>query len=77
MPTQDLVEFGAKVPSAEYEEFKENFPQYGAVTWFINSTLAQFNAAVRENPTAKDLIDKSINSMLELNRLAREASSGD
>ena len=67
---KEIVEFGAKVQRADYDEFKENFPQYGAVNWFINTSLQEFNRAVRENPTSKDIINQAIQKMLEDNRAA-------
>lgn len=70
---KEVVEFGAKVSKADYEEFKKNFPQYGAVNWFINSTLQQFNKQVSENPSNKDLIDAAIKQMLEDNRTTEES----
>lgn len=70
---RETKEFSAHVPTNEYEEFKANFPQYGAVNWFINSSLTEFNRIVRENPTAKQQIVQSIEAMLQLNRLAAEA----
>lgn len=71
---RETKEFSAHVPVDEYEEFKRNFPQYGAVNWFINSTLTEFNRVVRENPTAREQIVQSIEAMLQLNRLASETA---
>lgn len=65
---REVVQMSAEVPKAEYDAFKDNFPQYGAVSWFINNALAQFNAQVRANPTAKRLIDRAVDDMLELNK---------
>lgn len=70
-----FTEFGAPVPDAEYEFFKEQFPQYGAVKWFINQALIGFNEQVRANPQVKDHINGSIEQMVGLTRLARAASS--
>lgn len=61
-------EFSAKVPLEEYEEFRKNFPQYGAVNWFINLSLVEFNRHVRENPTTADLVRKAIQDMVEERR---------
>ena len=69
----DTTEFGAPVPTAEYKFFKENFPQYGAVKWFITSALLNFNEQVRANPTAKEHIERSIEQMVETNRLIAQA----
>lgn len=68
MADEETKEFSAKVPTAEYEEFKRNFPQYGAVNWFINTTLAHFNRLVKKNPSSVELIDASIREMLEARR---------
>lgn len=70
MPAADTVEFSANVPKSEYDTFKQNFPQYGAVTWFINQALINFNEEVRRSPAAKEQIEKSIQQMVDLNRLA-------
>lgn len=64
----DKVEFSAKVPRSEYDIFKERFPQYGAVNWFINTTLAEFNRKVEENPASTELINQAISKMLMENR---------
>lgn len=64
----EQIEFSAKVPSEDYEEFKHNFPQYGAVSWFINSALREFNRLNRENPTARELVNESIQNLLVENR---------
>jgi hypothetical protein len=64
----DTVEFSAHVPIDEYNEFKKNFNQYGAVKWFINESLAQFNAQVRENPTLRQLVSNAVQQMLDDNR---------
>lgn len=69
-----FVEFGAPVPEAEYDFFKEQFPQYGAVKWFINQALITFNEQVRQNPTTKDHVRKSVEEMVGLTRLARVAA---
>lgn len=66
------VEFGARVPQDEYEFFKENFPQYGAVTWFVNTALSEFNQRLRDNPSAKEQIEKSIEALLGIKQLVRE-----
>ena len=72
----DTTEFGAPVPTAEYEFFKEHFPQYGAVKWFITSMLIEFNEQVRANPTTKDHINKSVEQMLQTSRLIAAATAG-
>jgi hypothetical protein len=66
---KDQTELSAYVPTEEYEFFRQQFPQYGASTWFINSCLAEFNARVREDPSAVEKIRKSIEAMVTLNRM--------
>lgn len=73
---QATTEFGAPVPTEEYEFFKQNFPQYGSVKWLITSMLAEFNAQVRANPSAKEQINVAIQHMLETSRLLAAATSG-
>lgn len=58
------VEFGAMVPAAVYEEFRTNFPAYGAVKWFINEALDTFNQKVRENPNFKKIVNDAIEEMM-------------
>jgi len=62
------VEFGSDVPQELYDEFKRRFPQYGAVKWFINSSLSAFLDATREMPEVSEVIDSQIRSMWEGNR---------
>lgn len=69
------VEFGSHVPASEYEFFKEHFPQYGAVKWFINSMLIEFNEQIRQNPSVKEQIDAAIQNMLETSRLIAAAAA--
>lgn len=73
---QDTTEFGAPVPTEEYEFFKENFPQYGAVKWFITSSLVEFNAQVRANPSSREQISAAIQQMVETSRLVAAAAKG-
>ena len=72
-----FTEFGAPVPDDEYQYFKDQFPQYGAVKWFINQALISFNQKVRENPTAKEQIDRSIEQMIDMNRAIRAVGAGE
>jgi hypothetical protein len=69
---REIAEFSAKVPREEYEFFRDTFPQYGASTWFITSALVEFNARLRENPSLKEHVDRSIDAMLQLNRALSE-----
>lgn len=64
----DLIEFSGHVEAEDYKKFKENFPQYGAVKWFIGTSLRLFNEEVEKNPTAKALIERSIAEMLATDR---------
>ena len=68
MANGETTEFSAKVDTDAYNEFKENFPQYGAVSWFINNALVAFNEEVRKNPEHRKLIDNAIAEMLDRNR---------
>lgn len=63
-PKVGQVEFSALVPADEYEKFKNNFPAYGAVKWFINESLHAFNQKVQEHPSLRDLVDTAVSEML-------------
>lgn len=63
-----MIEFSAKVPDEEYAAFKKAFPQYGAVNWFINTALANFNEQVRLHPEVTELVNRSIEGMLQERR---------
>jgi hypothetical protein len=63
-----VIEFSAKVPDEQYQAFKEAFPQYGAVNWFINTALQNFNKQVEANPAVKELVNRSIEEMLQERR---------
>jgi hypothetical protein len=65
-------EFGSIVPDEEYQFFTENFPQYGAVKWFINTVLKTFNQKVRENPASRQMIIEAVEEMVLLNREAKK-----
>lgn len=65
------TDFGAKVPTELYEEFKLLFPQYGAVTWFINAVLTEFIEQVKDNGTLQDRVYSSIQACLEERRESR------
>lgn len=78
MATEGRVEFSSKVPEEEYERFKKRFPQYGAVNWFINASLKNFNDACDGVPDSQELVNRSINLMLAKNRGALiEESAAD
>ncbi len=74
---RETVEFSAKVPAEQYKTFKENFPQYGAVQWFINESLASFNQQMADDPTAKERVNKAIESMLKNNREASDERTAE
>lgn len=61
----DTTEFSAKVPTELYNSFKEAFPQYGAVTWFINSSLEAFMKKVDSNPEYRVLVEVAVTQMLD------------
>ena len=61
-------EFSAKVPEEEYDQFKQRFPQYGAVNWFINESLRIFNEECAKETVGIELVHRSINLMLAQNR---------
>lgn len=65
---EDTKEFGARIPESEYERFRKAFPQYGASTWFINTSIREFNEQVAANPSSIELINASIVKMLQDNR---------
>ena len=58
------VDFAARIPREPYNEFKENFPMYGATTWFIETALIEFNALVRENPSLKAHVAQAVANMV-------------
>lgn len=70
---QKLIEFSAHVPEDEYRTFKQNFPQYGAVKWFINMALRQFNEECRAHPSNVELGAAAIQRGLDLEREANAA----
>jgi hypothetical protein len=70
------VEFGADVPKREYDRFKRNFPQYGAVKWFLNEALRTFNDHVEAHPTSVDDIDAAIRHMADVSQQIRLATKG-
>lgn len=70
------VAFSARVPIAEYLRFKDRFPQYGASQWFINAALRAFNDRLSQEPSLEAVIEESIQSAIELNRLIALATRG-
>ena len=67
----DQVEIKARIPQAEYDKFRDAFPQYGAVTWFVNAALVRFNRLVEENPSLQDVVADAVEEMVRDTR-ARE-----
>lgn len=74
---EEKVEFSSKVPQEEYERFKKRFPQYGAVGWFINSSLKTFNDLCELIPDSQEMVNRSINLMLAQNRGAKPDNEFD
>lgn len=73
-----MIEFSAKVPDDEYRRFKDKFPMYGAVNWFINTALKEFNDKVEANPSLRQLVADSIEELVTTNRDTRVSiRSGD
>lgn len=68
------TEFGARVPTEDYEEFNRQFPQYGAATWFIRTALSELLASVRDDGEARDRVRSLIDKMVKENMEARTAS---
>lgn len=64
----DTVEFSAKIPRELYERFKALFPQYGAVNWFINTATATFVEECEKEPSAPEVVNRSVNILLAINR---------
>lgn len=64
----ETKEFGATVPSAEYDFFKAMLPQYGSTQWFIRAALHSFNEHMKKHPSLLDMVDKSIEEMLHERR---------
>lgn len=69
----DKVEFGARIPRKLFDEFREYFPQYGASTYFINTSLEEFMAGVRGDPSARERVRAAIEKMVRDNREDKEA----
>lgn len=67
-----MREIGAAVPAADHDEFRENFPQYGATQWLITEALRAVNDIVRRNPQLRSIVLFSIEQTL-LERRANTA----
>lgn len=61
-------EFGGKVPIHEYNDFKKNFPQYGATNWLVNTALAEVNRLVREDAGVANIVQRAIQQHLDARR---------
>lgn len=68
MAEPELKKFCGLVSAEEVDRFRAAFPQYGAVQWFLTTTLKAFNDHVAQHPRSVDLIDASIKSMLNEGR---------
>ena len=66
--TKPFTEFGARIPTEMYEEFNRYFPQYGAATWFIRSSLNALLEKVRKDGDAQARVRAMIEEMVRNNR---------
>jgi hypothetical protein len=66
------VEFSAKVPRDLYDRFKRLVPNYGGTQWFINAALIGFVKRMEENPALTEVVEDSVEAMLQLNRIVKE-----
>ena len=57
------VEFSSRVPREDYDEFAGNFPLHGATSWFIRTSLKEFNKKCRDNPSLIETIREAIEQM--------------
>lgn len=62
------VDFGSKVPAPLYERFKEHLPIYGAVKFFINTSLENFVSRLDEDPSLVDEVKMAVDEMVDFNR---------
>lgn len=60
--------FGANIPEEDYLAFKELVPIYGGSQWFIETTIREFIAAARRDPSIVEHARASVQAMLERNR---------
>lgn len=65
---KSTTEFGARVDTEDYEEFNRYFPQYGAATWFIRTSLRELLVAVRDDGEAQERVRELIEKMVKENR---------
>lgn len=70
----ETVEFSAKVPRDVYDKFKVLVPAYGGTQWFINAALAGFVQRLEANPSLSENVSASVEAMLQLNRLTKDAA---
>jgi hypothetical protein len=63
-PKPGHTEFAAMVPDEILREFRENFPIYGAQTWFITESLKAVNQLFRENPSLKSVVQISVSKAI-------------
>ena len=64
MAKERMVEFGGKIPYDAYEEFRTNFPQYGATNWLINEAVLQMNSLIRANPQYRDIVSEAVKNAI-------------
>ena len=62
----NLVEFSAKVPKADYEEFIGLLPIHGATAWLIRNALKECNAKLRNDPTLVERLREAIGEALKV-----------
>ena len=68
------IEVKARVSQSEYLRFKERFPQYGALQWFITSVMRAFNDRLAAEPTLEEIISDSIETSVRINKLIADAT---
>lgn len=65
------IEFSARVPEEDYDEFRNTFDDgkgrvmYGSTTWFISTALRYFNEEIKEGggplrETVRDAVKKMV-----------------
>ncbi len=62
---QRTVEFSAKIPLTLYEEFSGYFPQHGANTWFIRTSLRALLNELKSQPDAIQRIRDAIQTTIK------------
>lgn len=62
----NLIEFSAKVPKADYEEFIGYLPIHGSTAWLIRNALKEINAKLRDDPTLVSRLREAITEMTKV-----------